>query len=906
MVRIELLQTHASNKLKEFIKEANRNIRQTISAEIKEERKEFSAAMRAKRKIEKEKRIIQIPKGSKKDDLIKIIMDNKKHFKDIIKDKKIIIKKDKQSSKSKDDKKIIIKKDKKEEVKSVPKEKSKYIKKYEAALATPIATKPKAKLGESGIGKKRKREEKPIKKKVVDVPAKESVAGKLAKSLFKEKAKPKPKPKIPTITITEEEKPKRKVIKVGGRFITPKPKAEPKSTLPPIPKSKIKIRLPKEKSKSIGDLLKENNLTFARYNREARLVYDKETNKNALNVLEFKLSSNKRDLIVAYLTPEKEKKKRIISLKTIGEKNIKKTKAEVAAELKKQQTITYKGSGGAAAATAQPVKNIDEEINSVVKVYNEIKKGGVKTPIFQGQPWIVKYIFKMILEKHKNDCIYDNVEPFFIGLLQNETKENEQILKKKEQYKKYLTPKKAPKGKTYNGGFTINFIFFSGLNRMLNKYIECKKNKKILCIPLTIGDNGGHLNMLVFNYNTQMLERYEPHGEKVKNTAYDDDYYNEVIKKIVLFFNDNGEKMRYFPPDLTCPLIKNQNKELKFAGFQQIEGKTKKYTDEKNNLYNNIVFKEGGYCSMWSLWIMDLRLQFPTVPPRKLYTTALNSLNTSESGLYDFIRGFTNSFVVNLNKKLKDYDEIMIKKRTKDEKFTPEEAKVLSRRVDSLFQKNKEDFVKTEFVISKPIFKEDTIESLTKAIEYHSKQGNDSIVEKLRNDLKKLKGKAKAKPEPESESEEDEPDEIPYKDFKLIEGVPKNIKRIFYDYVDDRTGYASPYNQREEIEELERIEKNYIKAEATRKDKSMSSAKQFKAVQTIGSILVEVRNDINNNSDLKKIYKIWTPIILKRVLDQKKKDEADLKKEEKEIAKQQKEDEKALKKAEAADKKKSK
>jgi len=814
MVRIELLQTHASNKLKEFIKEANRNIRQTISAEIKEERKEFSAAMRAKRKIEKEKRIIQIPKGSKKDDLIKIIMDNKKHFKDIIKDKKIIIKKDKQSSKSKDDKKeepvkkdkqsskskddkkIIIKKDKKEEVKSVPKEKSKYIKKYEAALATPIATKPKAKLGESGIGKKRKREEKPIKKKVVDVPAKESVAGKLAKSLFKEKAKPKPKPKIPTITITEEEKPKRKVIKVGGRFITPKPKAEPKSTLPPIPKSKIKIRL--------------------------------------------------------------------------------------------------------------PVKNIDEEINSVVKVYNEIKKGGVKTPIFQGQPWIVKYIFKMILEKHKNDCIYDNVEPFFIGLLQNETKENEQILKKKEQYKKYLTPKKAPKGKTYNGGFTINFIFFSGLNRMLNKYIECKKNKKILCIPLTIGDNGGHLNMLVFNYNTQMLERYEPHGEKVKNTAYDDDYYNEVIKKIVLFFNDNGEKMRYFPPDLTCPLIKNQNKELKFAGFQQIEGKTKKYTDEKNNLYNNIVFKEGGYCSMWSLWIMDLRLQFPTVPPRKLYTTALNSLNTSESGLYDFIRGFTNSFVVNLNKKLKDYDEIMIKKRTKDEKFTPEEAKVLSRRVDSLFQKNKEDFVKTEFVISKPIFKEDTIESLTKAIEYHSKQGNDSIVEKLRNDLKKLKGKAKAKPEPESESEEDEPDEIPYKDFKLIEGVPKNIKRIFYDYVDDRTGYASPYNQREEIEELERIEKNYIKAEATRKDKSMSSAKQFKAVQTIGSILVEVRNDINNNSDLKKIYKIWTPIILKRVLDQKKKDEADLKKEEKEIAKQQKEDEKALKKAEAADKKKSK
>ena len=92
MVSISILQTHEPKKLRGFIKEANKGIRAKITAEIKEERKEFSAAMRAKRKIEKEKRIIQIPKGSKKDDLIKIIMDNKKHFKDI---KKNVSKEDK-------------------------------------------------------------------------------------------------------------------------------------------------------------------------------------------------------------------------------------------------------------------------------------------------------------------------------------------------------------------------------------------------------------------------------------------------------------------------------------------------------------------------------------------------------------------------------------------------------------------------------------------------------------------------------------------------------------------------------------------------------------------------------------------------------------------------------------------
>ena len=50
------------------------------------------------------------------------------------------------------------------------------------------------------------------------------------------------------ITVTEPEKEKRKVMKVGGRFITPK-KKEIKSDLPPIPKSNVKIRVGEKKPK---------------------------------------------------------------------------------------------------------------------------------------------------------------------------------------------------------------------------------------------------------------------------------------------------------------------------------------------------------------------------------------------------------------------------------------------------------------------------------------------------------------------------------------------------------------------------------------------------------------------------------------------------------------------------------
>ena len=96
MVNLSILQTHEPKKLRNLITIANKGIRAKISEEIKEERKKFSAEMMEKRKIEKEKRIIKIPKRAKKEDLIKVIMDNKIHFKDIkkkiikiIKDKKV-------------------------------------------------------------------------------------------------------------------------------------------------------------------------------------------------------------------------------------------------------------------------------------------------------------------------------------------------------------------------------------------------------------------------------------------------------------------------------------------------------------------------------------------------------------------------------------------------------------------------------------------------------------------------------------------------------------------------------------------------------------------------------------------------------------------------------------------------
>ncbi len=208
MVSLSILNTHSERKLKEFIKEANKNIRAQISEEIKEERKKFSKEMSEKRKIEKEKRIIKIPKKAKKEDLIKVIMDNKVHFKDIKKNAKIIkIKKEPKQTKDNEIKKLD------NEIKDLtPKIK-------DMSSAELVSLSKKYAMFKDLVGLDNKKHKG------------------IVKAILKRQKELK-KPNIPKIIITEEEEPKG-----GGR-------ADPKSNLPPIPKPTAKIRIVPKKPKA--------------------------------------------------------------------------------------------------------------------------------------------------------------------------------------------------------------------------------------------------------------------------------------------------------------------------------------------------------------------------------------------------------------------------------------------------------------------------------------------------------------------------------------------------------------------------------------------------------------------------------------------------------------------------------
>lgn len=191
--------------------------------------------------------------------------------------------------------------------------------------------KPKAELGQSGIGKKRKRVSKPVKKKVVDVAVEHESD--------EEEEKPKPKPKVPTITVTEAEKPKKKVIKRGGRYITVKPK-EPKADLPPIPKSKAKIRLPKEEKK---DLEKDTNEFYL--DKFNKLIKSEQFQKTTKGIQE----ANLRDLVSIMINPSKystvgqanERKKKLNKAYTTIKNYIDNLKSKSPAPKKKETTKDF-------------------------------------------------------------------------------------------------------------------------------------------------------------------------------------------------------------------------------------------------------------------------------------------------------------------------------------------------------------------------------------------------------------------------------------------------------------------------------------------------------------------------------------------------------------------------------------
>jgi len=195
--------------LRKYISEYNKEQRAEISKKIKVKRKEFSEVMKAERKGQKILKEIKIPKGTKKEGLVKLVLSRASM--------KIKAENDFKNKTALEgfefDGEIMkpIKGYKKP--KAEPKEKKETPKKESAEIAT--KTEPEKKKGRPA-------------KKTPPVQQKSKITD------FIKKAPP--KKKVPKITVTESKEEKKEK------------KPEIKSSLPPIPKSKARIRVGKKEA----------------------------------------------------------------------------------------------------------------------------------------------------------------------------------------------------------------------------------------------------------------------------------------------------------------------------------------------------------------------------------------------------------------------------------------------------------------------------------------------------------------------------------------------------------------------------------------------------------------------------------------------------------------------------------
>ena len=269
------------------------------------------------------------------------------------------------------------------------------------------------------------------------------------------------------------------------------------------------------------------------------------------------------------------------------------------------------------------------------------------------------YLFLELMIRNKNDCI----------LAWSKLKELRGSVAGIETYKYFGFEKYSLNLKELRNEKTKEVL--------LNKYKECKKNKKLFCMPTY---KVGHANMIIFNTFRNEIEYYEPHGTGTKT-------FEDAVKNIVKYFKKNGVDVAYSPSADSCPKIDKKtaekweemnivlrenwgqykDKKVKQLGGLQAYDGTKAQRKEKVNVKGKMISDPGGFCCMWSFLQMDFRLRNPMVDPDALANKLVSKIKGNPEQFFrEYIRGYTFDIVKRLADHLgeKDYD-LMVNINTK-------------------------------------------------------------------------------------------------------------------------------------------------------------------------------------------------------------------------------------------------
>jgi ankyrin repeat protein len=173
-----------------------------------------------------------------------------------------------------------------------------------------------------------------------------------------------------------------------------------------------------------------------------------------------------------------------------------------------------------------------------------------------------------------------------------------------------------------------------------NIFTKCIKNgKRFIIIPLGIEvTNNNHANYIIYDNNINEIERFEPHGMSGPVGMN----YNPTLLDSIL-----RERFRKLNMDIKYVSPYDYLPKIGFQLFDNYEKNKKKIGDP------------GGFCALWSIWYVDMRLAYPDIDRKVLVKTLIKTIHNTNNSFKDVIRNYSIE-ITSLRDKLLKYGNIDI------------------------------------------------------------------------------------------------------------------------------------------------------------------------------------------------------------------------------------------------------
>lgn len=161
----------------------------------------------------------------------------------------------------------------------------------------------------------------------------------------------------------------------------------------------------------------------------------------------------------------------------------------------------------------------------------------------------------------------------------------------------------------------LNDDFYDNFKKCITK-----KDKRFVIIPLGIElRHGSHANYLLYDKNNNEIERFEPNGSNPPNGF---NYHPILLDNILeLRFKEINNDIIYIRPENYLPKI----------GFQLLDI----YESNKKKI------GDPGFCGLWSIWYIDMRLTYKDLPRNKLVKQMIQTIREQNISFKNLIRNYS-------------------------------------------------------------------------------------------------------------------------------------------------------------------------------------------------------------------------------------------------------------------------